>query len=270
MSPPEVWGPPIWTLFHTLVEKINEKYYHLVYPQLFNVIKQICGFLPCPECSTHATIFLSKIKIQNLNTKTNFKNIMYLFHNYVNKNKNKNLFNVLNMNIYKNKNLLLVIKNFISVYNTKGNMKLLTDSFQRQRVINDFRKWITNNIGFFYEPSQSTPIKKEDVDIKPIKETVKITHFEKEPKEIKEEDHHEEPKEEHHEEPEQEHHEEPEQEEHHEEPAQKEHHEEQEQEEHHEEPVQEHHEEPEQEEHHEEPAQEEHHEEPAQEEEQQE
>jgi hypothetical protein len=85
MSPPEVWGPPIWTLFHTLIERINEKYYHLIYQQLFNIIKQICNYLPCPECSTDATIFLSKIKIQNLNTKSNFKNMMYLFHNYVNK-----------------------------------------------------------------------------------------------------------------------------------------------------------------------------------------
>jgi hypothetical protein len=67
MSPPEVWGPPIWTLFHTLIERINERYYHLIYQQLFNIIKQICTYLPCPECSTDAVIFLSKVKIQTLN-----------------------------------------------------------------------------------------------------------------------------------------------------------------------------------------------------------
>jgi hypothetical protein len=165
MSPPEVWGPPIWTLFHTLIEKLNEKYYNLIYPQLFNIIKQICKFLPCPECSNDATMFLSRIKIQALNTKSNFKNIMYLFHNYVNKKKRKPLFNFLNINIYKNKNLLLVIKNFINVYNTKGNMKLLTDSFQRQMIINNFRKWIVNNIGAFFETPQPTPTnKKEEVN----------------------------------------------------------------------------------------------------------
>jgi hypothetical protein len=161
MSPPEVWGPPIWTLFHTLIERINERYYHLIYQQLFNIIKQICNYLPCPECSTDATIFLSKIKIQNLNTKSNFKNMIYLFHNYVNKKKRKPLFNFSNIAVYKSKNLLQVIKNFLKVYNTKGNMKLLTQSFQRQMVINNFRKWIMNNIFFFQEtpqPStQSTP-----------------------------------------------------------------------------------------------------------------
>jgi hypothetical protein len=179
MSPPEVWGPPIWTLFHTLVEKVNEKYYHLIYQQLFNTIKQICAFLPCPECSNDATIFLSKIKIQNLNTKINFKNMLYLFHNHVNRKKNKPLFNFSNMNVYKNKNLVLVIKNFISVYNTKGNMRLLTESFQRQFVINNFRKWLIKNLPFFYEnPQQNTKL---NVDVPEIpKETETVTHKETE------------------------------------------------------------------------------------------
>jgi hypothetical protein len=157
MSPPEVWGPPIWTLFHTLIEKINEKYHHIIYQQLFNIIKQICNYLPCPECSTDAVVFLSKIKIQTLNTKVGFKNMMYLFHNYVNKKKHKPLFNYANINIYKGRNLVHVIKNFLNVYNTKGNMKLLTQSFQRQMVINNFRKWIADNFFFFFENPQPRP-----------------------------------------------------------------------------------------------------------------
>ena len=34
MSPPEVWGPPIWTLFHVLAEKINERAYPFYAGQL--------------------------------------------------------------------------------------------------------------------------------------------------------------------------------------------------------------------------------------------
>ena len=116
MSPPEVWGPPIWTLFHTLVEKINERHHHLIYQQLFNIIKQICTYLPCPECSIDAVIFLSKVKIPTLNTKTSFKNMMYLFHNYVNKKKHKPLFNYANINVYKGYNLVYVIKNFLLLF----------------------------------------------------------------------------------------------------------------------------------------------------------
>ena len=82
MSPPEVWGPPIWTLFHVLAEKINERAYPFYAGQLFSVIKNICSALPCPECTSDASIFLGKIKIQDLKTKNDFKNMVYLFHNY--------------------------------------------------------------------------------------------------------------------------------------------------------------------------------------------
>ena len=63
MSPPEVWGPAVWTLFHTLIAKIDERAYPYISPQLFYMIVRICRFLPCPECSTDASNFLAKIKI---------------------------------------------------------------------------------------------------------------------------------------------------------------------------------------------------------------
>ena len=131
MSPPEIWGPPIWTLFHTLSEKINPEVYIQVINSMFGMIVRICNFLPCPECSKDATIFLAKIKISNYKTKNDFKNMLYLFHNYVNTKKRKPLFNYADINKYSNLNLEQVVKNFIKNYNTKGNMKLLTESFQR-------------------------------------------------------------------------------------------------------------------------------------------
>ena len=41
MSPPEIWGPPIWTLFHVLAERINENAYPFIYNSLFNYILRI-------------------------------------------------------------------------------------------------------------------------------------------------------------------------------------------------------------------------------------
>ena len=93
MSPPEIWGPPIWTLFHVLAERINENAYPFIYNSLFNYILRICRFLPCPECSNDATIFLGKLTSKDLKSKQDFKNIFYLFHNYVNNKKRKPLFN---------------------------------------------------------------------------------------------------------------------------------------------------------------------------------
>lgn len=141
MSPPEVWGPPIWTLFHTLIEKMNPDAYPQVINSMFAIIVRICKFLPCPECSNHASIFLAKIKISDYKTKDEFKNMLYLFHNSVNAKKRKSLFNYAHINRYLYLDLNLVVKNFIQNYNTKGNMKLLSESFQRTLVIKDFISW---------------------------------------------------------------------------------------------------------------------------------
>ena len=149
MSPPEVWGPPIWTLFHVLAEKINERAYPFYAGQLFSVIKNICSALPCPECTSDASIFLGKIKIQDLKTKNDFKNMVYLFHNYVNAKKRKRLYNYSSLDIYKNYNIVNVFNRFISVYHTRGNMKLLAESFQRQNIIKNLRAWFSKNIMAF-------------------------------------------------------------------------------------------------------------------------
>lgn len=151
MSPPEVWGPAVWTLFHTLAEKLNPDAYNQVIPSLFSMIVQICKVLPCPDCSKDASNFLAKIKLSDYKTKDEFKNMLYLFHNYVNAKKRKPLYNYTNMSVYKNMNLLFVIKNFIAKYNTKGNMKLLTESFQRGFVIKHFIEWF-NRVKFAFIP----------------------------------------------------------------------------------------------------------------------
>ena len=149
MSPPEVWGPAVWTLFHTLGEKINEEAYPYVSNELFKLIVRICKFLPCPECSADASNFLAKIKVSELKTKTDFKNTFYLFHNYVNSKKRKRLFNYANLNVYNKYRLVDVVNNFIANYHTKGNMRMLTESFQRQFVIKDFKNWFTRSIQAF-------------------------------------------------------------------------------------------------------------------------
>ena len=156
MSPPEIWGPAIWTLFHTLCERIDEKYYEKLSPQLFYFIVRICKFLPCPECASDATAFLAKIKFSDLKTKQDLKNVLYLFHNSVNAKKKKPLFNYGNMEIYGKYNLIYVVNNFLLKYQTKGNMKLLSESFQRQITINEFKAWFMRSIRAFV--SSSNPV----------------------------------------------------------------------------------------------------------------
>ena len=86
---PSIWGPPIWTLFHCLAEKIKDEDFPTIGPQIVRYIKQICTNLPCPECSQHATQFLSKVTPSSLNTKQKLQHFLCVFHNSVNKRKNK-------------------------------------------------------------------------------------------------------------------------------------------------------------------------------------
>jgi len=149
MPTPEIWGPATWNLFHTLAENIDETAYSQLKNSLFYIITRICKFLPCPECSNDATTFLGKIKIENFINKFQFKNMLYLFHNYVNAKKRKPLFNHTQLSIYSKYKVIPIFNNFIINYNTKGNMKLLTDSFQRQFVIKEVKFWIMANIKAF-------------------------------------------------------------------------------------------------------------------------
>jgi len=165
MSPPEVWGPPIWTFFHVLAEKVNEHAFPIIKNQLFLVIKRICGFLPCPECSRDANIFLEKVKINEFKNKNDFKNMLFFFHNHVNLKKRKSIYNYQNLEVYKRYNIINAFNNFIRVYHTKGNMKQLNESFQRQFVVTDVRKWITQNIRAFITmmPNQSSVNENQNV-----------------------------------------------------------------------------------------------------------
>ena len=158
---PNKWGPPVWTLLHTLAEKITDTGYERIGMQLLNHIYRICNSLPCPDCADHATKFLAKINVGALKTKSSLKNILYVFHNVVNVRKRKRVFHTSHLDVYKNKNLINVYNNFVQVYNTKGNMKLLTESFQRDRVLKEFKGWFFSNYFYFVE-RPNIPNQKQD------------------------------------------------------------------------------------------------------------
>jgi hypothetical protein len=147
---PNKWGPPTWNFFHCLAENIKEEDFQHIGVSCFNLIQLICKNLPCPDCSNHATQILSNIKFEHIKNKENFINLIYIFHNMVNKKKQKPMFNVLDLNKYKNKNLIQSYNEFIKVYQTKGNMKLLADSFARSNTIQLVKKYLIKNINHFH------------------------------------------------------------------------------------------------------------------------
>ena len=175
MSPPEVWGPPIWRLIHTLAEKLNENAFNQIAPQLFYYIVRICKFLPCPECSADASRVLAKVNMKAIKTKEDFVKMLYVFHNHVNVKKRKSVFNYLNIEKYKNNKIIDVYNNFALHYQTRGNMKLLNESFQRDFVIKDFKSWFIKNIKAFISVIQVPQMIKDVPATKEIDTQTKIS-----------------------------------------------------------------------------------------------
>jgi hypothetical protein len=175
MPAPEIWGPAVWNLFHTLIEQLNENAFQVIAPQMYSQFVKICKFLPCPDCASDATNFLAKVNLSHIKSKVEFRNTFYLFHNWVNARKRKQLFNYGNILIYGKYNIIVVINRFLSVYHTKGNMKMLNESFQRSLIVSTFKSWFTSVIGAFM-PAPPKPIEEvKEVKEEPvIQEEVKV------------------------------------------------------------------------------------------------
>lgn len=143
------WGPPIWNFLHTLAEKVKEDRFELMGPQIISQIIQICHNLPCPECTQHAKIFWSRTKLETIKTKTDLKNVLYVFHNAVNKRNNKPPYSYDALDIYKERNILRAFNFFYANFNTNGNMTLLTEAFHRRRLLMSLKQWMSGNIQNF-------------------------------------------------------------------------------------------------------------------------
>lgn len=146
---PSVWGPNVWIFFHTIVEKLKDDKFEDFAPQIFSLIRKISSNLPCPDCSAHASRFLSGVNFSHIKTKEDFRKLIYIFHNSVNRRKDKPLYNYSDMKTYSNNNVIKTYNDFISVFATKGNMKLLADNFQRKILITELKRWLLKNISIF-------------------------------------------------------------------------------------------------------------------------
>lgn len=146
---PNQWGPPTWIFMHTLAEKIKEESFPVLGQHLITQLIQICSNLPCPDCASHAKLFWSRVKISNIKSKTDLKNLLFVFHNSVNKRKGFLPFKIESLAYYKSRNIIETFNSFARNYHTNGNMKLLADSFHRNRYLVILRSWLMNNLHHF-------------------------------------------------------------------------------------------------------------------------
>lgn len=143
------WGPSTWIFMHTLAAKLKETSFNIIGPHLIRVFIQICNNLPCPECSQHAKIFWSKVNTNNIKNKSDLINILFVFHNIVNKKKNYKPFNHENLKYYETKNVIDTYNIFNKNFNTRGNMTLINESFHRNMMLASLKTWMMSNINHF-------------------------------------------------------------------------------------------------------------------------
>ena len=145
------WGEPTWFLFHTLVEKVKPERFSIIRAELLNVIYTICTTLPCPDCAKHATKYMNGINFNAIQTKEQLKDMLFTFHNEVNKRKNFPIFQrSLLDEKYSAANTVLIIQNFMVHYEDKhAGFRMIADDFHRKRTSAYLKQWFTANLFSF-------------------------------------------------------------------------------------------------------------------------
>lgn len=148
-----VWGPPVWTFLHTIVEKIKEEHFNIIRTNLLKHIYTICTNLPCPDCSQHAKTYLTKINFNTLNSKEKLKAMIFDFHNDVNSRKSKPLFQRINLDEqYKNQVLTTVFYNFVIKFKDKSaSNRFIHEDMYRSSLTKNISGWFNANQEYFYE-----------------------------------------------------------------------------------------------------------------------
>lgn len=145
------WGEPTWFLFHTLAQKIREESFQQIRTELLDIIYTICNNLPCPDCAKHATAYMNGINFNTIQTKEQLKELIFQFHNEVNKRKNIPLFNRADLDIkYNAANLVPIIQNFMRHFRDKhASIHMIASDLHRNRLSVKISAWFQTNLGHF-------------------------------------------------------------------------------------------------------------------------
>jgi len=137
------WGHPIWLLFHSLAYKIKEESFPLVGHELLRLIHGIATNLPCPVCSDHAREYMKNINFLAIQTKQQFINFLFQFHNSVNARKGYPLFPREEVDKkYATAILPAIFARFEQVYRDKSyNPQHIHDEYIRNRILKQMRDW---------------------------------------------------------------------------------------------------------------------------------
>lgn len=146
-----IWGAPVWFFFHTIAEKIKNESFQLLRYELLNNIYSVAINLPCPICSNHAKEYLDRINFNAIQNKNDLKNMLFQFHNEVNKRKGYPLFSISDLDEKYSKAITVnIIQNFIFHFQDKQRSpKLIANDLQRVHIAKRLKEWFQNNLQHF-------------------------------------------------------------------------------------------------------------------------
>jgi len=146
MSLKEIWGPPTWTLLHTLAENIKSDAFNKSKIYLFNIIKNICLLLPCPISIYQSKCYLEKAQLYKFNNINDLKIMFFMFHNFVNAKNRKPLFKYQNMTMYQDINIMSAYNAFYDMHTNNIHMKQTPNYLKMQYVLRDIENFIKEYI----------------------------------------------------------------------------------------------------------------------------
>lgn len=146
----KIWGNACWYLFHTLAYKLDENRKDLIKPILI-AIKNVCANLPCPDCSQHSIKLLSSLKENNVKTKDDLINALWIFHNKINSKNGTKQFSIEESNkLYERANFKNILMNFNKVMSySVNNSKMLLYTMGKRNSIRNINNLILSNKSAF-------------------------------------------------------------------------------------------------------------------------
>jgi len=139
------WGRDVWVFLHTIVSKLRSEHFDDHHKTIIDYIFKICSVLPCPECTKHSMEFLQTVHFKNVKSCEDIIEIIYVFHNQVNKNTHKKEFPVESLSVYKNMDMNRVFVSFSNTYNKRVPPLLMGQSSRRRKLTNELKEYLEKN-----------------------------------------------------------------------------------------------------------------------------
>jgi hypothetical protein len=154
VKPPEMkikWGEPTWNLFHTLAQKIIPEDFFSMRTDIFELIRNICYNLPCPDCANHARNYINSVNFNNITNNNHLKELFFAFHNNVNARKE---FPIFPRDQLESRYDVMDIHNVVNLFlmhfrDKHKSTRMLADDLFRAKLANKIEKWFIENIHHF-------------------------------------------------------------------------------------------------------------------------